>query len=165
MSARHQFFTVGETVVPTATKHRTEPGGATPTGTPAPTPPRKAAVPLPVFEPTAGPLTLTLTREDRRTQISAAGEVDSCSAPRLAAALGRALADGAREVAVDLHAVTVLTSAGVHALAAACRDAAPAGARLRVAASRPAVRRPLELSGLWQRVGAGRDPGCPHQAA
>jgi anti-sigma B factor antagonist len=122
-------------------------------------------VPLPVSDPTDQLLTLTVARDGRRAHIWAAGEVDTSTAPRLAAALDGALADGAPEVAVDLAGVTLLTCAGVHALAAGHRRAASAGGRVHVFASRAVVRRPLELSGLWQRVGADRDPGRrPHAA-
>jgi anti-sigma B factor antagonist len=118
-------------------------------------------VPLPVFDPTAELLTLTLIRDDEGAHLCAAGEVDACTAPRFAAALDGALADGPLQVAVDLHAVTFLTCAGVHALAAGYRRAAAAGTRFHVSASRPAVLRPLELSGLWPAVGADQ----PHHAA
>jgi len=87
--------------------------------------------------------------------VTAAGEVDSCSAPRLAAELEDAIAGDALQVIVDLTAVTFLDSVGVHALAAAYRRAEAAVIRLRVRDSHRAMMRSLELTGLWGLLAAG----------
>src|SRR3954465_6366865 len=83
---------------------------------------RKAAMPPPVSVPAHELLTIRVTVAPPAV-VTAAGEVDSCSAPLLAAAL-QAAADQARagtEILADLSAVTFLDSAGVHVLADAHR--------------------------------------------
>jgi anti-sigma B factor antagonist len=109
---------------------------------------------LPVVDPAEELLALTITSDAWSAQVTAAGEVDTCSAPRLAAALDTAVAGGAREVTVDLNAVTFLDSAGVHVLATAYSRARASETWLRVLASRRSVLRPLQLSGLWALLGA-----------
>lgn len=112
-------------------------------------------------------LTLTVTNPAPSVRVSAVGEVDTCSAPWLVAALKLALEEartvGARAVVVDLEAVTFLDSSGVRALAAAYRRAVAAGIRLQVSAPRRAVLRPLQLSGVWRLLDAHeprRGAGC-----
>ena len=104
-------------------------------------------------------LTLTVTIEGEWIRVRAAGEVDASSTPRLNSALGYALAGGARQVVVDLDAVTFLDSSGLSALALGHRRAAATGIHLQVAAAGPAARRALEVSGLWQLLGT--EPACP----
>jgi anti-sigma B factor antagonist len=111
-------------------------------------------VPVPADELFA----VTVTSDGSSTVVTAAGEVDGCSAPRLATVLDSVVAGAAPNATVDLTAVTFLGSAGVHALAAAHRSATAVGARLRVLAARPAVVRPLQLTGLWPLLGA--DPAA-----
>src|SRR3712207_4297877 len=94
-------------------------------------------------------LTLKVAQLDGSAVVTAAGEVDSRSAPQLADSLAAALAGGASKVTVDLNGVSFLDSAGVHALAEAYRVAASAGIRFGVLASRRAVILPLRLTGLW----------------
>lgn len=101
-------------------------------------------------------LRLTVTAHATSVWVEAAGEVDNSSAPQLAAALENAVAGGASEVTAVLDDVTFLDSAGLHALATAYRSASAAGATLQVTGARRAVRRPLELSGLWRLVGTER---------
>jgi anti-sigma B factor antagonist len=101
-------------------------------------------------------LRLTVTVDATSAWVAAEGEVDLNSAPHLGAALERVVAGGAREVTVVLDDVTFLDSGGLHVLAVAYRNASAAGARLRVTAAHRAVRRPLELSGLWRLVGTER---------
>jgi anti-sigma B factor antagonist len=105
-------------------------------------------------------LSVTVTDGPSSIHVSAAGEVDSHSAPRLAAALETAIAKGTRQVVADLEEVTFLDSAGVHVLGTAHRQARAAGGRLRVIASRRAVLRPLQLTGLWAVLSTEADP-CP----
>ena len=94
-------------------------------------------------------LSVSVSRGASSARVTAAGEVDAYSAPKLAAAL-EAVTHPAHLVTVDLDEVTFFDSAGVHALAAAYRRATVVGARLHVVTSRRAVLRPLQLSGLWQ---------------
>lgn len=107
-------------------------------------------------------ISVTVTAE-RAVQVSVVGDVDTVTAPRLAAVLadvvGRGVApeggvaSGGGEVTVDLGGVAFLGTAGVHALARGARAAVAAGGRLRAVAVGPAVRRPLQVSGLWARIG------------
>jgi anti-sigma B factor antagonist len=92
--------------------------------------------------------------------VTAAGEIDSTSAPVLRERLESLLEDGVSELTVDLTAVTFLDSAGLCVLAAAHRRASRQDVSLRVLASSRAVIRPLQITGLWnllkaEQVGAG----------
>src|SRR4051794_24997422 len=124
----------------------------------------KGAMTLPVLFPADEPLALILTDEARRCRLAAGGEIDACSAPRLAAALDGAIDRDPQEIVVDLGAVTFLNCAGVHALATAYHRATAAGIRLRVAVSSPSALRPLQLSGLWQMLGTGPAKDGPSHA-
>jgi anti-sigma B factor antagonist len=109
------------------------------------------------LEPTSDELiTLTVATIDDTARLSTAGEVDSSSAPMLHAELDRLLEAGYRELTVDLDGVTFLDSAGLCALAAVHRRAAAGGVRLRILASSRAVIRPMQITGLWDLLGAER---------
>jgi anti-sigma B factor antagonist len=103
-------------------------------------------------------LSVAVTAGPSSIHVSAAGEVDSHSGPRLAVALETAIATGTRHVVADLEEVTFLDSAGVHVLWTAHRQALAAGGELRVVASRRAVLRPLQLTGLWPLLAAECGP-------
>ena len=82
--------------------------------------------------------------------VTVAGEVDMFTAPRVAEAVGRALADPAVDViVVDLTEVGFLDHAGLDALVDAHRAAERQREPLRVVVdhNRPVVR-PLEITGL-----------------
>jgi anti-sigma B factor antagonist len=81
--------------------------------------------------------------------VTAAGEIDSTSAPVLRDRLESLLDDGIADVTVDLTGVTFLDSAGLCVLAAAHRRAASDDVGFRVLASSRAVIRPLQITGLW----------------
>jgi anti-anti-sigma factor len=91
--------------------------------------------------------------------VEVVGEVDSYTAPVLAACLrSRAGQPGLRELVVDLQQVTFLGAAGVEVLADADRRCRRHGARLVIrAGGRRAVLCPLRLTGLADRVPV--DPG------
>jgi anti-sigma B factor antagonist len=104
------------------------------------------------LDPPEGDLvTLSVSTSGPAARVSAAGEIDSSSAPRLRERLDEVLdsGDGLAELTVDLDAVTFLDSAGLCVLAATHRRAAGAGVRLRVLASHRAVIRPLQITGLY----------------
>ena len=86
--------------------------------------------------------------------VTAVGEVDSTSSPVLRQRLDDLLDGQVDELCVDLVGVTFLDSAGLCVLAAAHRRAVREGVRMRVLASSRAVIRPLEITGLWQLLGA-----------
>ncbi len=112
----------------------------------------------PVPVPADELLTVTVTTDTSSVVVTAAGEVDGCSAPRLATVLDGVVAGAPRDATVDLTEVTFLGSPGVHALAAAHRSATAVGTRLRVLAARPVVVHPLQLTGLWPLLAA--DPAA-----
>jgi anti-sigma B factor antagonist len=87
-------------------------------------------------------------------RVTAAGEIDSSSAPVLRGRLDAALDGGVEELVVDLSQVTFLDSAGLCVLAAAHRRAGAQGIRMRVLAASRAVIRPLQITGLWALLGA-----------
>jgi anti-sigma B factor antagonist len=99
---------------------------------------------------------------DAVVRVTAVGEVDSSSAPLLRTELENALDGGdLRELVVDLDGVTFLDSAGLSVLAGAHRRAAGRDVRLRVLASSRAVIRPLQITGLWDLLGAEQvEPGA-----
>jgi anti-sigma B factor antagonist len=99
-------------------------------------------------------VTVDVVEDGTTVRVLVAGEVDSSSAPSLRARLDDALATGAAEIVVDLGAVTFLDSAGLSVLAATHRRAGTAGVRLRVLASGRAVMRPMQITGLWELLGA-----------
>jgi anti-sigma B factor antagonist len=91
--------------------------------------------------------------------VTAAGEVDSTSAPVLRQHLEALLDGDVRELTVDLGQVTFLDSAGLCVLAAAHRRAVRQDVTLRVLASSRAVIRPLQITGLWELLKAERVDG------
>jgi anti-sigma B factor antagonist len=99
-------------------------------------------------------------RSDAAGRVTVAGEIDCSTAPGLTACIDSLLAAEPREVVVDLTEVTFLDSAGLHALVSAHARATAAGARLRVLVATRAVLRPIEVTGLWDVLGAEMvDPG------
>ena len=114
------------------------------------------------IEPTPGDLvSLAVSGAVPLLRVTASGEVDSSSAPLLRQHLDALLdAEGIAELTVDLDGVTFLDSAGLCVLAAAHRRAVEQGVRLRVLASSRAVIRPMQITGLWDLLGAERvEPG------
>lgn len=101
------------------------------------------------LEPPTDLVTIDVSGSADSVLITAAGEIDSSSAPGLTEHLTAVLESAAREFTVDLRGVTFLDSAGLCALAAAHRQASAAGMRMRVLASSRAVIRPLQITGLW----------------
>ena len=107
-----------------------------------------------VDPPTSELVTVTVSTSDAVARVTAAGEVDSTSAPVLREHLDIVLESGAQEFVVDLVQVSFLDSAGLCVLAAAHRRAGERGVRMRVLASSRAVIRPLQITGLWSLLGA-----------
>ena len=107
-----------------------------------------------VDPPTSELVTVTVSTSDTLVRVTAAGEIDSTSAPVLREHLDIVLDSGAPEFVVDLVQVSFLDSAGLCVLAAAHRRAGERGTRMRVLASSRAVIRPLQITGLWSLLGA-----------
>jgi len=89
-------------------------------------------------------------------RISAAGEIDSTSAPVLRQHVESLLDGDVQELIIDLGEVTFLDSAGLCVLAAAHRRSVRQGVALRVLASSRAVIRPMQITGLWDLLRAER---------
>ena len=106
-------------------------------------------------------VSFAVSSADAVVRVTAVGEVDSSSAPLLRTELETALDGGdLRELVVDLDGVTFLDSAGLSVLAGAHRRAAGRNVHLRVLASGRAVIRPLQITGLWDLLGAEQvEPG------
>jgi len=107
-----------------------------------------------VDPPTSELVTVTVSTSGTVVRVTAAGEVDSTSAPVLREQIDAVLDSGAPEFVVDLVQVSFLDSAGLCVLAAAHRRAGERGIRMRVLASSRAVIRPLQITGLWSLLGA-----------
>ena len=105
-------------------------------------------------DPTSTELvTIEVSTTDSVLRVTAAGEIDSTSAPVLRERLDGILESGAQEFVVDLVGVTFLDSAGLCVLAATHRRATAQGARMRVLAASRAVIRPMQITGLWSLLG------------
>ena len=89
-------------------------------------------------------LTLVSTTEDGVAILIAKGEIDMSTAPKLGAALTRALTPAAPLI-VNLSRISFMDSSGLHALAKARREADARDARLLIVTS-PAVTRVFELA-------------------
>jgi anti-sigma B factor antagonist len=106
--------------------------------------------------PTTDLVSVDVSRSGSTACVSAAGEIDSTTAPVLRQQLETLLDDDVRELTVDLGQVTFLDSAGLCVLAAAHRRAVRTDVTMRVLASSRAVIRPLQITGLWDLLKAER---------
>jgi anti-sigma B factor antagonist len=106
--------------------------------------------------PTTDLVSVDVSRSGPAACVSAAGEVDSTSAPVLRQQLETLLDGDVRELVVDLGRVTFLDSAGLCVLAAIHRRAVRQDVTMRVLASSRAVIRPLQITGLWDLLKAER---------
>jgi anti-sigma B factor antagonist len=106
--------------------------------------------------PTTDLVSVDVSRAGPAACVSAAGEIDSTSAPVLRQQLETLLDGDVRELIVDLGRVTFLDSAGLCVLAAIHRRAVRQDVTMRVLASSRAVIRPLQITGLWDLLRAER---------
>jgi anti-sigma B factor antagonist len=100
---------------------------------------------------TTGQIESITIDHDGTREIIIVGELDAYAAPRLMDMLLRAMADDYRRVVVDLGAVSFADSSGVRPLAQAARLLQTEGT-VRVRATRPNVRRVLDLTGVSELV-------------
>lgn len=120
----------------------------------------------PSLEPFVGDLvTIDVTSTGPASVVSAAGEIDSTSAPLLRQHLDALLDSDVRELTVDLGQVSFLDSAGLCVLATAHRRAVRQEVQLRVLASSRAVIRPLQITGLWDLLRAEQVPDGRRESA
>ena len=80
--------------------------------------------------------------------VTATGELDLYTAPRLQAALAGLLREQATRIVVDLSGVEFCDSTGMNVLLSAMKRLKEQGGSLELAAPRPAVRRILQVTGL-----------------
>jgi anti-sigma B factor antagonist len=99
-------------------------------------------------------VTIDVSTAGPATVVTAAGEIDSTTAPVLRQHLDSLLDGDVRELTVDLGRVSFLDSAGLCVLATAHRRAVRQDVRMRVLASSRAVVRPLQITGLWDLLHA-----------
>ena len=102
-----------------------------------------------------GLVTLTVSGSADAPHLAAAGEIDCTSAAHVQTRLEQLLEAGARQLVIDLTAVTFLDSAGLCALATVHRLSA-GQVRIRVLATTRAVIRPMQITGLWTLLGGER---------
>ena len=102
-----------------------------------------------IDRPTSDLVTIDVSDLGSDVRLTAAGEIDSTSAPVLKDRLDALLDGGTTDLTIDLTGVTFLDSAGLCVLAAGYRRASAEGRRIRVLASSRAVIRPLQITGLW----------------
>ena len=114
----------------------------------------------PSLDPMAGELvTIESSVTGPTSVVTAAGEIDSTTAPLLRKHLDALLDTEVRELCVDLGQVSFLDSAGLCVLATAHRRAVRQDVRMRVLASSRAVIRPLQITGLWELLSAEVNDG------
>jgi anti-sigma B factor antagonist len=81
--------------------------------------------------------------------VTASGEIDLYTAPRLHSELSAVIADGGQaRVVVDMSGVDFCDSTGMNVLLSWLRQARERGGELELAAPRPAVRKILQVTGL-----------------
>lgn len=80
--------------------------------------------------------------------VTATGELDLYTAPRLQAALAGLLRDHVDRITVDLSGVEFCDSTGMNVLLSAMKRLKEQGGSLELAAPRPAVKRILQVTGL-----------------
>ena len=102
----------------------------------------------PVDDATVGVIDTELSRpRDGVALLTVAGEIDTLTAPRLAAALRRLGDEPAAVAVVDLTAVVFLASSGLAVLIEAAHRASGAGSTLRLLVQGRPVLRALQITG------------------
>jgi anti-sigma B factor antagonist len=99
-------------------------------------------------------VTIDVSAAGPATVVTAAGEIDSTSAPILRHHLETLLDGDVSELTVDLRRVSFLDSAGLCVLATAHRRAVRQDVHMRVLAASRAVIRPMQITGLWELLRA-----------
>ncbi|QFG23011.1 STAS domain-containing protein [Actinomadura sp. WMMB 499] len=80
--------------------------------------------------------------------VTATGELDLYTAPRLQAALAGLLRDRVDQITVDMSGIEFCDSTGMNVLLSAMKRLKEHGGSLELAAPRPAVKRILQVTGL-----------------
>lgn len=93
-------------------------------------------------------LSVSTSSQGGHAVVTASGELDLYTAPRLQTALAALLRDPVDRVVVDLSGVEFCDSTGMNVLLAAMKRVQENGGTFELAAPRPAVRRILQVTGL-----------------
>ncbi|WP_205648046.1 STAS domain-containing protein [Actinomadura rubteroloni] len=93
-------------------------------------------------------LNVSTSSQGGHTVVTATGELDLYTAPRLQAALADLAGDAADRITVDLSGVEFCDSIGMNVLLAAMQRVRDGGGSFALAAPRTAVRRILQVTGL-----------------
>lgn len=89
--------------------------------------------------------------EDGTAWVHPCGELDMASAPRLRQVLSDALCD-TRLVTLDLHELTFMDTAGVHAIVEACIDARSDDRRIAIVQASDRVQRLFAMTGTGDQL-------------
>jgi anti-sigma B factor antagonist len=98
-------------------------------------------MPIPSFE-------LKVLRNERKTRIAPAGELDIATAPEFEQAIADATSEPGAELVLDLRELTFMDSTGLRALAQTNARADKAGFALSIVRGPRQIERVLEISGL-----------------
>ncbi|HEX2313757.1 MAG TPA: STAS domain-containing protein [Thermomonospora sp.] len=93
-------------------------------------------------------LNVSTSSQGGHAVVTASGELDLYTAPRLQTALAALLREEAGSVVVDLSGVEFCDSTGMNVLLAAMKRLEERGGTFELAGPRPAVRRILQVTGL-----------------
>lgn len=93
-------------------------------------------------------LNVSSTSQGGHAVVTASGELDLYTAPRLQTALASLLRERVDRVVVDLSGIEFCDSTGMNVLLSAMKRLKEQGGTLELAAPRPAVRRILQVTGL-----------------
>jgi len=95
-------------------------------------------------------LSFAVDRQDdgRRTVVAVGGELDLATAPELRACVEAALAEGVRDLCVDLSRTSFMDSSGLHLLARIEAEVRQRGGRLAIVCVPGPVLRVIELTGV-----------------
>lgn len=93
-------------------------------------------------------LNVSTSSQGGHAVVTATGELDLYTAPRLQTALAGLLRDQVDRIVVDLSGVEFCDSTGMNVLLAAMKRLKEQGGTLELAAPRPAVKRILQVTGL-----------------
>ena len=111
-----------------------------------------------------GELSIQELRIGRRAVLAVSGEIDIATAGRICPAVAHALNAGARDIWLDLSAVTFMDSSGMHAIVAA-RDVAQAcRASFVVICPDGPLLRVLRIAGLDRELRLYADRATAHAA-
>jgi anti-sigma B factor antagonist len=93
-------------------------------------------------------LSITTNDLDGHPLLAVAGDLDMSTAPSLTSAAMALIADGGRDLIIDLSEVAFCDSSGLASFVQIASRLEPGGGRLAIAGPQAIVRRILEVSGL-----------------